>query len=98
MTITKIFAIVVHSNLDLGVVLVSRELTPKSREILNQGFHVKIVLTILFKKAQSYFKSYHIRQIIQVLITIRLDICKGSKPMINILPAKTTQILTISNK
>ena len=27
-----------HSNLDLGVVLVSRELTPKSREILNQGF------------------------------------------------------------
>ena len=27
-----------HSNLDLGVVLVSREFTPKSREILNQGF------------------------------------------------------------
>ena len=25
----------IHSNLDLGVVLVSRELTPKSREILN---------------------------------------------------------------
>ena len=29
---------IVHSNLDLGVVLVSREFTPKSREILNQGF------------------------------------------------------------
>ena len=29
---------VVHSNLDLGVVLVSRETTPKSRGILNQGF------------------------------------------------------------
>ena len=28
----------VHSNLDLGVILVSRKTTPKSREILNQGF------------------------------------------------------------
>ena len=28
----------IHSNLDLGVVLVSRKTTPKSRKILNQGF------------------------------------------------------------
>ena len=46
---------VIHSNLDLGVVLVSRELTPKSREILNQGFHVKFIETILHYKAQNDF-------------------------------------------
>ena len=45
----------IHSNLDLGVVLVSREMTPKSREILNQGFYVKFVITILHYKAQDDF-------------------------------------------
>ena len=47
----------VHSNLDLGVVLVSRELTPKSREILNQGFHVTFVLMNLYFKKLNQFKG-----------------------------------------
>ena len=46
-----------HSNLDLGVVLVSRELTPKSREILNQGFHVTFVLMNLYFKKLNQFKG-----------------------------------------
>ena len=50
---------VLHSNLDLGVVLVSRGLTPKSREILNQGFCVNFVEIILQYKAQNDFNFPH---------------------------------------
>ena len=51
----------VHSNLDLGVVSVNREMTPKSRETLNQGFSnndKKRFWRLFYQNAMLVFEFY----------------------------------------
>ena len=63
----------VHSNLDLGVVSVSRGTTPKSREILNQGFSnvgqkafIKLQkrFSVVLAKMQCLYYRFYLKKLV----------------------------------